>query len=175
MKENGPRGRLTKVPLHCNDTDIMLNFGCRNSKRMTTFTAAQLRPAARTAVCLSNAIVGEATHKVPVTTFYSLRDCETHKGMSITGVWFCPTIISLELANEIWALVSCFLRFLRTGQIRITRVYGCTVLYVPLSFSMIGSKLSYLILFSSYSLIPRWTHSGEKTAGQDHGCAIFYR
>lgn len=39
----------------------MLNFGCRKSKRMNTFAAVELWPAARTAVCLSNAIVGEAT------------------------------------------------------------------------------------------------------------------
>lgn len=39
----------------------MLNFAGRNSERTTTFTAAELRPAAHTAVCLSNAIVGEAT------------------------------------------------------------------------------------------------------------------
>lgn len=39
----------------------MLNFGCRMSKRMNTFGSVALRPAARTTVCLSNAIVGEAT------------------------------------------------------------------------------------------------------------------
>lgn len=89
------RGRLTKVPLQHNDTDIMLNSGCRNWKRTTTFTAVELWPAAaaaaRTAVCLSNTIVSEATSvrsTVPLTTFYSAADCGSHKGMSNAIIWF---------------------------------------------------------------------------------------
>lgn len=88
------KGQLTKVPLQHNDTDIMLNSGCRNWKRTTTFTAVELWPAAaaaRTAVCLSNTIVSEATsvrNTVPLTTFYSAADCESHKGMSNAIIWF---------------------------------------------------------------------------------------
>lgn len=86
----------------------MLNFGCRNSKKKERPLSLELRPAARTAVCLSNAIVGEAT-SVRTKCLLQLsihcgivkltKECQITPLYDFVAIFECPAIILSELAN----------------------------------------------------------------------------
>ncbi|MED6236820.1 hypothetical protein ATANTOWER_014781 [Ataeniobius toweri] len=87
----------------------MLNFGRRMSERMNTFTSVVLRPAARTAVCLSNAIVVEATR---VRT-KCLLQLSIHRGIlkptkerQIIILRFCAILNEQPSSSQSWQMIS---------------------------------------------------------------------
>lgn len=135
----------------------MLNFGCRNSKRTTTFSAVELQLAAWTAVCLSSAIVGEATSVCTKCLLQLSIHCgivKLTKDCEITILRFCATSNIQPSSCQIWQMsfetLSCCLWF--------HSVFWWVVVHTVCSFhTHICTVICAKLLFLAFSQAKIWS------------------